>query len=484
MMKPFWDKAFIVGRRIVAGFGILLVVLAGLLSLRAVFRGPLAEAATNAYNPSFCLGGWENPEAASGAPKKSEPNGGAAAAYLAPDVFAQIFCGYFPVTPRERLPKSATVHFAFSLSGETVVPEPEEITEEAPVDDSELPEEDAQDEGGSGGGSDETVEETPVEDVPAEETPVEEESSSGDESTSTQEDSSDTESSSQDDGGDAGGDDSSGGDTGASSFFKFFTPTAHAAETAENFLLVSYSFDGVRWYSAGRVNSDNARGFSISVPATTWDDLTNLQVMLAPLPVANERPEVYLESVTLKVEADLTLGEIATDGALAVGGVIGEVLGLADNLELAAVNMIAPPVPLGVPAPPAPPAPVTKLTFAIAGSAIDAEGASGPAPRVAIEDDGLALRVGGDCDQPYYVLLTYRSIKDFEEKPRSFVSNYAGECKGDSFTGRLNHLPIDTPEGTYFLLVAEQGEEGSWTPVTSLLPIEIGHRDVSPTALE
>lgn len=448
----------------------LVLVLFGLLVFRALLKGPSVEAATNTYNPGFCLGGWENPEAAAGKPGKSAPNGGSAAAYLAPEVFAQIFCGYFSVTPREKPPKAVVVKFAFSFSGEN--PIEEVLGEETTVSEEPTSEEEGNSEEGSegnGGGGEgesevpqeelpveETPEEQPTEEQPAEESPAEEiipEDPPQEEAPEEQ-----TEESSE-----------------PVSFLRFFAPVAHAQEAQENLLVVSYSFDGVRWYAGGRVTRENAENFTMQVPATMWNEVQNLQVMVAPLPISGERPDIFLESLELKVEADLTLGEMAADGAMAVGGVIGEVLGLADQVQIAAVAVVTP-----QPLPPAPPAKVKKLFYEIAGNPINVEGAGREVPHLTLEDDGTTLRVAGECQDEYFVILTYRSPEDFTEKPRSFVSNYADKCRGGSFTHRMNHLPLDTAEDVYYLLVAEQGNEGPWMATSPLVPIKIGQKEVDP----
>lgn len=445
----------------------VLLILALLLILRATFRSPLAEAATNTYHPGYCLGGWENPDAAAGRPGKTEPGGRGSAAYLAPDVFAQIFCGYFPVSPREKPPKDATVIFNFSLSGDVPVEEDED-------------EEVIEEESGGGGGSVEipAEEDTPTEEVgeeevqeePAEETPPEEVSQPEETQEETVEDSSD-EGSPEEESSPEG-----------TSFLDLFIPKAHAEEAEENLLVVSYSFDGVRWYAAGRMTRENANSFSMQVPAEMWSELENLQVMAAPLPVSSKRPDIFLESVELKVEADLTIAEMAADGAAAVGGVIGEVLGVVDTLEDTALGLLTPSQPMMQPNLPPPPVKKKALLFELAGDAIAAEGAGKAPPKVDISADGLTLRVDGSCVGSYYVILTYRSIEDFVEKPRSFVSNYADECRGADFHSAMKHLPVGTEPGVYYLVVGTQGNEGSWRAVSSLVPIRISETEVMEEA--
>lgn len=463
MMKPFQAVALYMRKAGIALLaGLLLIIL--FLILRAALKSPLAEAATNTYNPGNCLGGWENSEAASGKPGKTEPNGKSSAAYLAPDVFAQIFCGYFPVTTREKPPKEAKVTFNFSLSGEAPAPTDEEPEDEQD-NDSGAPADEESGGGNDGGGEEPPAEEpSPVED-PAPEEPAQE--------------SAPEESGSEASSGDEGGESSA-----ETSFLDFFIPHARADEsTSENLLVVSYSFDGVRWYAAGRVTRENAHGFSIQVPSKMWSELQNLQVMVAPLPITGERPDIFLESVDLKVEADLTISEMAADSAAAVGGVIGEVLGVTDTLSEAALGLLTPqPLPMMQPVLPPPPVKKKALQFAPAGDAISVESSGNVTPEVDISADGLTLRVDGDCKDAYYVILTYRSIEDFEENPRAFASNFADECRGKDFHSAMKHLPVDTEPGVYYLLVASQGNEGSWTPVSSLMPIQISETEVMEEA--
>lgn len=472
-MRVILSKASLLLQKAGRVFLAVLLILALLLILRATFRSPLAEAATNTYHPGYCLGGWENPDAAAGKPGKTEPNGRGSAAYLAPDVFAQIFCGYFPVSPREKPPKDATVIFNFSLSGEVPVEQEEQ--------------EEQEEEGGGGS------EQTPVEEVVQEEDPIEEETAPEEEAEeevpeeSTEDDSAEevTEPESEEPSSEESSEEESSQEESSSestSFLDFFLPKAHAEEAEESLLVVSYSFDGVRWYAAGRMTRENANSFSMQVPAEMWSELENLQIMAAPLPVSSERPDIFLESVELKVEADLTIAEMAADGAAAVGGVIGEVLGVVDTLEETALGLLTPTQPVMQPNLPPPPVKKKALLFELAGDAIAAEGAGKAPPEVDISVDGLTLRVDGSCVDSYYVILTYRSIEDFVEKPRSFVSNYADECRGADFHSAMKHLPVGTEPGVYYLVVGTQGDEGSWRPVSSLLPIRISETEVMEEA--
>lgn len=419
--------------------GILAVVL--LFAGMFVVSGSTLQAASNRYHPNVCLGGWENVQHASGAPDAEGVFSLAHAAYLAPDTSSQIFCGYFPVESSEQSPVSARVSFVWSL----------EVLQE------EVIEEDTS----SGGGGEEEV--PPEESEPASAEEITPEPVSTEEVVPAPEPAPE--------------------EVSPVSFMQdIFAPRAHAQESdvlSGDFLEITYSFDGVNWYAAGRANVQNWRTLSVSIPANSWDELKNLQVKVSALPILGERPPVYLDAMELKVESNETLGELTGDALAAVGAALE---GLVEEpplpeIVLPELPVLEVPKPVEVQAPP--PAKQQKLSFKVDGAAVQV-GPRLPVPKVAIGNGGLSLTVQGTCTKPYFVVLTYKSVDDFIKKPRSFVSNYAGSCSGGSFSYDMGHLPVDTRAGTYYLVLGEQGEEGSWEPISSLLPIDISPIEVAP----
>ncbi len=498
--------------------GIFIAGIAGVLFFGNFFttRGPV-EASADTYYPTFCLGGWENPKLASEKPAINPKDLGAFtpenSAFLADDISAQIFCGYFPVVGRDKLPMSARVSFNWLLVGEPIAPVVEEApAEEAPIESGE----------GEVLGEETQTGDTPADvpepapdttPAPSDTTPTESESpapasdapsgdtgeSSGGESSS--ESGGDSgggdsgagdsgggdgggDSGGGDSGGDAGGGDSGGGDSSASSVFDELASLVRSRASAafaedapsigNDLLDVSYSFDGVRWQSAGRVGRDNWRDFSILIPATSWQELQNLQVMVSALPTLDTRPAIYLESMMLRVSVDRTFAELATDSFAAVGDVVEGLFTLP--APVAAV--------VEAPVYQAPPAKEKKLSFRVAGSPLDTLGKNLPAPNVSASGDGLSLTVSGKCSMPYFVVLTYRSREDFEKRPRQFASNYAGPCKGGSFTYDMEHLPTDTPEDVYYLVVGEQSDTEPWRATTELVPVEVRTVEITPGSLD
>ncbi|TAL49532.1 hypothetical protein EPN83_00060 [Patescibacteria group bacterium] len=89
-------------------------------------------------------------------------------------------------------------------------------------------------------------------------------------------------------------------------------------------------------------------------------------------------------------------------------------------------------------------------------------------------DDTLgALDISGSCSDPYFVILVYAQPEDYDTNPSSYIFNKAYPCVSGSYSYSLKELPSTLPSGTYYLLVGGQGSEGSWKPVSALVPIDI-----------
>lgn len=95
-------------------------------------------------------------------------------------------------------------------------------------------------------------------------------------------------------------------------------------------------------------------------------------------------------------------------------------------------------------------------------------------PVLSIDDEG-AMTIAGACGDSYYVVLLYKDPEDYEKDPRSYILNRAYECTG-TFSYAVENLPTMLPNGTYYLLIGEQGEAGAWVPITSLTEITINRK--------
>lgn len=90
------------------------------------------------------------------------------------------------------------------------------------------------------------------------------------------------------------------------------------------------------------------------------------------------------------------------------------------------------------------------------------------------------LTVSGECADPYYVVLIYKEEKDYDSNPSSYIFNRAFPCENGRYSYDVKELPFSLESGTFFLLVAGQGDKGPWKPITALIPIGITVRTVAP----
>jgi hypothetical protein len=93
-------------------------------------------------------------------------------------------------------------------------------------------------------------------------------------------------------------------------------------------------------------------------------------------------------------------------------------------------------------------------------------------PQLSVDQDGR-MTISGQCLQKYYVVMVYRNATDYDRDRASAIVNRAYECEGGSFTYRLDRLPNTLPDGTYFILIGEQGETGTWVPSSALMEVTI-----------
>lgn len=83
------------------------------------------------------------------------------------------------------------------------------------------------------------------------------------------------------------------------------------------------------------------------------------------------------------------------------------------------------------------------------------------------------LTVAGTCSDVYYVVLLYKNATDYETDPRSYIINRAYPCVDGAYSYDVDRIPVSVQNGTYYLLIGEQGERGAWRPATALTEIVI-----------
>ena len=148
------------------------------------------------------------------------------------------------------------------------------------------------------------------------------------------------------------------------------------------------------------------------------------------------------------------------------------------------------PTPVGVPhitvLPLADLTPQPAYTFALTGTSIpstrtvkDASGAvvgeeTVTTPLVSsVATTTSAVSVSGQCSDAYFVVLLFKNATDYAEDPRSYIVNRAYPCVNGAFTYSISELPGTLADGTYYLLVGQEGKRGTWEPITEMTEITI-----------
>lgn len=284
----------------------------------------------------------------------------------------------------------------------------------------------------------------------------------------------------------------------------FIVERAHAQEISTttdvvesfsmtDFLDVSYSTDGIRWTSVGKVSKNNWKNFSVEIPVHSWAELKRLQVMVSTLPTIDEKPDIYLDSMSVHVDYKQTLSEIASNSLASVTTAVDSLLGNQsgdENFDPFAVKEDAPAeVKIVVPHVPATHT-ERKLLFSSRGehtatqvvlpwyddelkAKMKKQSSQSKDLTIQTTADESSFVVSGTCDHAYYVVLMFRNPKDYINKPNSFVSNSAFPCTNKSFTYDHKVISPEIPEGTYYMLVAGEDETGPWMPMSSIVPITI-----------
>lgn len=198
--------------------------------------------------------------------------------------------------------------------------------------------------------------------------------------------------------------------------------------------------------------SDNELVVSEIVEATSTEEI----IEVVPDPVASETPveEVTIEEPVLDVVAESLPVEPAPE-PVRMDTEAAEVIELKVDVD-------------------------PSYVVSLSGKTIPAKkkgliGTSDLTAPVATQVDSQTgvLTVSGSCASPYYVVLIFKNQTDYEVDPRSFIVNRAYPCENGSYEYSIDRLPPTLPNGTYYLLIGEQGERGAWTPATGLTEISI-----------
>lgn len=92
-----------------------------------------------------------------------------------------------------------------------------------------------------------------------------------------------------------------------------------------------------------------------------------------------------------------------------------------------------------------------------------------------IDNTTGTMHVSGACSDTYFVVLLFRDQDDYARDPQSYILNRAFPCENQSFSYDVSDLPDSLDDGTYYLLIGQEGEHGAWSPITGLTEVMINH---------
>jgi len=472
---------------------ILAVVL--VFGVLRIISKPLVKAASSRIYPGYCLGGWQNPQNASGEinlelNSQSEEFNSNNSAILDEKSASQIFCGYFQIGDQTNPPQRAFLKFLWTMKFSQP---PQEILPgiEAPVfiiePATSTPSQENQ-QATSTTPAESAVpssENPPAEIVPQPEAPIQE-IAPAPESTSTPETSE------------------------PQAFFKLlinkvFAQSVSQNQTSTGFLEAKYSFDGISWISLGFINSMNYREFSPQIPVNSWDDIRNLQIALFSVPSVDGVPAVFLDGMWIEAEYDQTIIESIQNGTETIVDAVGtavdagteavsntleaitEKFGGSEEKTQAENKEISAPEPVQIKD--------RELVFLPTDERITAKkslpwfsrenlelfrkkygGYSGEvsnAPALILSVDKKSLQINGQCSKDYFVILLYKNAEDYLNQPETFIINQAKPCENGSFSFDFKDVSSKIPSGDYYLLIAEENKNEPWIPSSAIIPIKI-----------
>lgn len=85
------------------------------------------------------------------------------------------------------------------------------------------------------------------------------------------------------------------------------------------------------------------------------------------------------------------------------------------------------------------------------------------------------ISLSGSCTSTYFVVLLFKNETDYIDKPSSAIINKAFNCVNGNFSYTIDELPKSLKNGTYYLLIGQQGDIGTWTPISDLTEVVINN---------
>jgi hypothetical protein len=462
-------------------FGLLLLLVIS-LPTGSKRESKNAQAASLTAYAGNCLGGWDNPNNAAGPPIVLSPTGlyDLSNSAVLNQKVAQIFCGYFESEDKSYQPSKVTLKFSWHMDFSNQSSSTQDadaldwsdvISSTTATSSNPLPPEAPQ---ASSTEASSTEAAQPSSTAPmassTEQVPPAESSSSTPPTPPR---------------------------TPAASLLNLFVRKvfAQSSDNQPNFLEITYSVDGMSWNVLGYVNQSNWENFSADIPVSSWDDIDKIQIQLAPI-TSLDMPAIYLDSMYLQIDYDHSIIDSLKEGTDAVlnatsdaGNAVSDAINnVADSIQNAVDNVLQPQEPEATPQTPESEVKIPKFSFALKNSlptvtgdlpwyqtnARKHRGAVGGSANVAASNDQNSFKVESACGDFYYTVIIFRNSDDYIKDPASAVFNRAYPCENGTFSQTFSAQDFpNLPDGTYYLLTADQGAQGPWTPNAPIREITI-----------
>jgi hypothetical protein len=259
-----------------------------------------------------------------------------------------------------------------------------------------------------------------------------------------------------------------------SSLLRWLVPEVHAEEqqldSLDALLSVRYSSDGEHWSEVGILTRDNSLRARFDLPEEVFNNLDTLQISLVT-GLGLDRSALYLDSMWIEVRYDSPVTDFLEEVAQTVVDIA-----TPEEDQLAVTPQ---PTPL----------PKVKRTiweFSLTDTEVSAQRdlpwyptdtnmARADEAEVRIRTELGKIILDGSCREDYFVVLLFRNRNDYIDSPASALYNAAIPCESGSLTYTIDSLPVSLSNGSYWLLIAQQGQ-GPWEPISSLHPVYIKTR--------
>lgn len=256
--------------------------------------------------------------------------------------------------------------------------------------------------------------------------------------------------------------------------------------TDDYFISVSYTINGKNWYELGKRGFSNKQYASFLLPINSWEDIHNLQISFQNTLSLENKPDIYLDGMTLEIYYEDSIVSTVTETAQnALEASVEAVADTSDQITQFIQDILVPDQNQEVKTEEIIPQ-VPKLLISAqtspAGIPYFEKNAFQNGKQAQIEDVSLAsdkdnqeLKLSGNCSGKYFTVLIFPEESGYAGDPTHAIINKSQLCEGGSYeySIKTKDFPESIGAGNYYLLVGSQQETGPWIPSSPIYSISI-----------